>query len=184
MDEVKKINESIVRIKNDLLKVLLSAGYITGILMMIVGFVMLLSELGMFYKINEINGWEKQKGIGKIVETYIETKSESDGFSGLIWSNSYRMLLYRVRVAFTYTYNGKEYTSYKFSYHEPWYDNPTIPQYESHVLKPGTIVDVWVNPADPDDAYIANKSYTQYDPIAIDIAIILAGAYIVYNSTK
>lgn len=184
MDEVKKINESITRVTNDLLKVLLSAEYITGLLLMVVGFVLLLSELGMFYKINEINGWEKHKDIGKIVETYSETKSESDGFSGLIWANSYRMLLYRTRIAFTYTINGKKYVSYKYSYHEPWYDNPTVPQYESHILKPGTVVDVMVNPIDPDEAYIVNKPYTQYDPVAIDIAIILAGVYIVYNSVN
>lgn len=184
MDEVKRINASIIRIKDEMLKVLLSAGYVTGILLMIVGFVMLLTQVGMFYKIKVIDGWKVHKGIGEIIETYIENKSESDGYGGLFLSNYSRVFLYRTRIAFKYTINGNEYVSYKYSYHEPWYDNPTIPQYESHTLKAGTKVDVMINPRDPDEAYIANKSYTQFDPIAIDISILLAGAYIVYNSSS
>jgi len=184
MDEVKKISESITRIKNEILGILVSAEYITGLVLIVVGFVLLLVEVGMFYKISAIDGWVKHKGIGRIVETYIETKSESDGYSGIVISNNVRILLYRARIGFVYTLNGKEYVSYKYSYYEPWYDNPLIPQYESHILKPGAIVDVMINPVDPDEAYIANKRYTKYDPIAIDIALILAGAYIIYNSIK
>ena len=52
MNEVKRINDSFIRIKDEILKVLMSAGYITGLFLMIVGFILLLAELGKFYKIN------------------------------------------------------------------------------------------------------------------------------------
>lgn len=182
MEDVKKINESLKKIKNDILTALSSAGYITGIILIIIGTVLFLTELYTFYKINQIDNWPVYKNAGKIVETYIESKSEVDGYGGLILYNYNRILLYRTRIAFTYMIDNVEYISYKYSYYEPWYDDPTRTQYESHTLKPDTIVDVIINPNNRQEAYIANKKYALFDPIAIDFAIVLAGIYIAYKS--
>jgi len=182
MEDVQKINESLKRIKDEILKVLLSAGYVTGVVLIIIGFVMMITEISIFYKINAIDNWTRHKGVGKIIATHIETKSEIDGYGGFILSNYTRILLYRTRIAFTYTVNDIEYISYKYSYFEPWHDNPTIAEFENNILQKGVNVDVIINPDDPSEAYITNKKYTHLDPIAIDIAIILAGMYVVHHS--
>lgn len=182
MEDVQKINESFIKIRDEILKQLLSAGYVTGIIFIVIGLVLMMTEVLVFYKINVIDDWKVYRNAGKVIETYIETKSEIDGYGGFVLSNYSKILLYRTRIAFSYTINDIDYISYKYSYYEPWHNNPTITEFEQDSLKIGTVVDIIVNPDYPSEAYLTNKRYTHYDPIAIDIAIILIGAYIVYKS--
>jgi hypothetical protein len=182
MQDIEKIRKGIEKTKNEILKVLLSAGYLTGIVLIVIGLVLIFIEISTFYKIYEIDSWPILKGAGTIIETYIESKSDIDGYGGFILSNYTKALLYRTRIAFSYVVNGVQSISYKYSYHEPWYANPTITAHETDVLTKGSTVDVIINPTNPQEAYIANRKYTHLDSTAIGLAVLLSGLYITYYS--
>jgi len=182
MDEVKKLSKSFENVKDSFVQVLSSAGHLTGVILIITGAILIITELATFYKTQQIKKWNKYPGAGKVINTYVEQKSEMDGYGGFIFSNYSSVLLYRTRVAFTYVIDDVTHTSYQYSYFEPWYDNPTIPQDEKDTLPKGKVVDIYINPADPKEAYITNKPYTHLDPIAIGIAVVFSGIYIIKHS--
>jgi len=62
MQDIEKIRKGIEKTKNEILKVLLSAGYLTGIVLIVIGLVLIFIEISTFYKIYEIDSWPILKG--------------------------------------------------------------------------------------------------------------------------
>lgn len=181
MDELQKLTKNLATTKNKIWDVLLSAGYVSGIILMIIGIIKLSIELMQYYKIYSIKSYPILKKSGTIIASYMETKSFRDSYVEYILLEADAIMLYRTRIAFTYTINGKSYISYSYSYHEPWYENPMIPKHEMDMYKVGDKVDIIINPNDENEAYLVNKSNTYFDPTTISIVVILVGLKIVYS---
>lgn len=181
MDEYTKITSSISKIESDLTNDLLSAGYITGLIVGIIGFVILLIEINTYYKIHSINKWPIIKNGGTIRDSYMESSSGSTTYSIFVISKSFYNLSYRTRASFTYKINDKIYISNKISYYEPWETNPMYAKIETDLLKKDSKVDIRVNPHNPNEAYIYNKPYDIYITLLIGIILSLIGVYVIYK---
>uniref|UniRef100_A0A6C0LSI3 DUF3592 domain-containing protein n=1 Tax=viral metagenome TaxID=1070528 RepID=A0A6C0LSI3_9ZZZZ len=183
IEDYNQLGDRLTKFKSSVADALLSAGYITGIILGIIGFFLLIVELDTFRKVRDINYWKVKKNVGKILENYMESSSVSINLNALILSSNHVNLKYRNRVSFEYEINGEKYISYKYSFYEPWSDNPIIPKMEGKFFPPEEIVDVLINPNDPSEAYIANKPYTNYNRITIAIILSTIGIYIVMKSS-
>lgn len=181
MDPYNKITSSINKLQSDLTNDLLSAGYVTGILLGIVGFVLLIIEISMFYKIHKINNWPIIRDGGTIRDSYMESTSGTTSYSIFVVSESYTNLYYRTRASFLYTINGKLYINNKISYYEPWESDPTIAKIENDTLSKGTKIDIRINPLDNSEAYIFNKSYSVGIRFYIAIILSIVGVYAIYK---
>ena len=181
-NDLQRLAESIRRVKDGILDLLLSAGFVTGIVLFIIGLVFAIIEIGQFYKVYKIKSWPTFKNAGTIVGSYLETKSEQESYINIVLSNYSAVIYYRARFAFTYTINGVEYISYKYSYHEPWEINPMVPKYDIDFFDVGKSVDIIVNPDNPAEAYLTNKSYNTVDPIAVGSMIMFLGLLIARRS--
>lgn len=184
MEPYNKLSESLGKIQSDLTKDLLSAGYLTGIIIMIIGLIFLVSELVTVIKIMRIGQWPTIKDGGTILDSYLETTQYSTNYSILVVSENYSSTLYRTRAAFSYKLNGNSYVSNNISFYEPWQSNPVIAKLENDKFKPGTTVDIKVNPRNNSEAYVTNYAYDKYSRIAIFLAITLIGLYIVIKVKK
>lgn len=182
MDPYDKISSSINKIQSDVKTDLLSAGYVVGIIIGIVGFIMLISQLLTIYKIRQIKKWPIKKKAGTIIDSYMENSSSNTTYSILIVSQGYYKLIYRTRASFTYNINGKTYISNSISYYEPWESNPIIAKTENLKLKQGQFVDIKVNPKNPSEAYIYNKPYDNYAKILFSAILVLIGLYIIFKT--
>ncbi len=181
MNEYTKITKGISKIQSDLLNDLLSFGYIAGIIIGVIGFVLLLIELGTIHKINSISKWPIIKNGGVIRDSYMENVSGYTTYSIILISNAYYRLFYRTRASFIYKINGKTYIGNNVSFNEPWDSNPMTAKVESDLLLKGSSVDIRVNPYDPSEAYIFNKPYKSYWLLISAIALSLIGVYIIYK---
>lgn len=181
MNKSLGITESVSKLKTDLKNDLLSAGYITGIILGIIGFVLLILEVGTFYKIHEISKWPITKNGGIINDSYMETSSGSTTYSIVLISQSRGSLSYRTRASFNYVVNGKTYTSNKISYYEPWNSNPIEAKVQNDDLTKGNLVNVRINPGDPTEAYIYNFSYTLGMRFIISLILSVVGIYFIFK---
>lgn len=181
-EEVKKIETTYNKLLKDVSNDLTAAGYFVGIIVGIIGLIIIIIELHMFYKINNINKWVKLKDAGIIIDSFLESTTKSVSYSILFASQSFNYLYYRTRISFNYKINGIIYTSNKFSYYEPWDPNPTIAEIDNNIYKIGTIVDIIVNPKNIKEAYIVNKKYHNYTKLIIGIALLLIGIYSLWQN--
>lgn len=179
METYHKITTSLNKFKDGLTATLISAGYIVGIIIGIIGLVLIILESYTFYKVNEINGWPIIKNGGTVIDSFMQAPMppNSTSFSIFVITYTTNGTAYRTRVAFNYKVNGKNYTSYKYSFYEPWSGNPMIAKAENDIYQKGVKVDIRVNPYNPAEAYISNKPYTTYSKLAIGIIFFLIGIY-------
>lgn len=177
MDEYTKITSSLDKLKKDLSNDLLSAGFITGIILGIIGFIILIRELGMFLKIHSINKWPITKNGGTIINSKVENVTTSKTFSIFILSQTNYGVNYRNRTTFVYKVNGNWYVGTQLSFYEPWNDNPAESRLESIFYKPGSTVDIRINPKNAAEAYILNKPYVNYLPLLVGIILAAIGVY-------
>jgi hypothetical protein len=182
MNEITKIDDSVNKVESNLTNALLSAGYIGGIFLGIIGFVLVIIELSMFYKVHEINGWPKLKNAGTIRDSYLENTTDETTYSAFFASEAFSDLYYRNRTSFFYQINGKNYLSTKYSYYEPWENNPMPAKIENDKYKPGVKTDIIVNPKDLSEAYIVNKPYVTYTKLALGIVLSCIGLYVLYKN--
>ena len=176
-----KLSKSVDQFKDEITNTLLSAGYISGIILGIIGFTILLIQYGYYHKIRQINQWPVLTKGGTIKDSYMEISSGSTGYSIFVMSTSSYYLYYRTRVSFSYEINGKKYTSKQLSYYEPWSNNPMYAKLETDYYVPGRKVDIRVNPQNPSEAYIINQPYHQYAQLLIGIILTLIGVYVIYK---
>ena len=181
-EEVKKIGTTYNKIFRDISADLASAGYFVGIIVGIIGLVMIIIELYIFYKINKIDKWLKLKDAGIVIDSFLERTTRSVSYSLLFASQSFSYLYYRTRISFNYKIDGIIYTSNKFSYYEPWDSNPTIAEIENDIYKIGTVVDIIINPKNIREAYIVNKKYRNYTKLIIGMALLLIGIYSLWKN--
>ncbi|XWV26958.1 hypothetical protein QJ857_gp0091 [Tupanvirus soda lake] len=182
MDQYTKITEGVSKLQSDLLKDILSFGYIVGVIFGIIGFSLLLIELGTLYKIYTISNWPVIKNGAIIRDSYMENTSGSTTYSIFLVAEAYYKLYYRTRASFAYKINGKTYVGDKISFNEPWDSNPITAKIESDILVKGAIVDIRVNPYDPSEAYIYNKPYNGYGRLLIGLVLSLIGVYVILKS--
>ena len=178
MDQYNKISEGLSKIQSDVTKDLISVGYIVGIIIGVIGFVFLVTDIITLAKIRQIKNWAIIKNGATIIDSYMENTSSSTTYSILVISETHSNLLYRTRASFAYKIDNKSYLSNKVSYYEPWESNPAIAKVETDKLKKGNKVDVRVNPKNPSEAYIYNKTYNKYMRIMFCILLILIGIYL------
>lgn len=181
--DLEKLSASVKRIKDGAIQLLLSAGYVTGVVLLVIGLTFMIIEIGEFYKVSTIKNWPVLKNAGTVVDSYLETKQESGSYINIILANYTPVTFYRPRFSFTYRINDVDYISYDYSYHEPWEVNPMIPKYDINYFKKGSHVDIIVNPNNPAEAYMVNKPYNSADPIAIGTMIALVGLLIMTRSS-
>ena len=183
MSELEKLTASVKKVKNGAIQLLLSAGYVTGVVLLVIGLTLMIIEMGEFYKVYTIKKWPIIKGAGTIVDSYLESKNESGSYINIILANYTPVTFYRPRFSFTYRINDADYISYQYSYHEPWEVNPMVPKYDINYFKKGNNVDIIVNPNNPAEAYMVNKPYNSADPIAIGSMIAFVGLLIMTRSS-
>lgn len=177
MDEYTKISNSFSKLKDDLTGDLLSAGYLTGIILGIIGFVILIKEVGTFYKINQISKWPIVEKGALVIDSYMENISSSRTYSILVMSQTDYSINYRNRVSFIYKVKSQFYIGSQLSYNEPWDPNPVHSRLENTTYKKGSKVDVRINPNNPSEAYILNKPYVNYLPAVIGLLLSIIGIY-------
>jgi hypothetical protein len=187
MDPYAKLTSSLSKIQSDFTTDLLSAGYVLGIIIGIIGLALLISGLATIIKIYRINKWPVTKNAATVRDSFMETSSSNVSYSILIVSQSHSNTMYRTRGSFTYQVNNQTYISNKISYYEPWQSNPIIPKIENGLLKKGELIDLRINPKNPTEAYIFNNPYDKPTRIFISILLILLGSYVIIKiifSTK
>lgn len=182
MNKYDELTKNFDQFKSGLANTLLSAGYITGIIVGVIGLVILIIQLNYFYKIRQINRWPVYKDAGTIRDSYLEIASGGTTYSIFVVSSSSYTLYYRTRVAFTYEVNGKKYVSRQLSYYESWNSNPMYAKIESDIYVRGRKVNIRINPKNPSEAYITNKPYNQYLLTLIGIILTAIGLYVIYKS--
>ncbi|XWV25620.1 putative ORFan [Tupanvirus deep ocean] len=182
MDQYTKLSAGVSKLQSDLLKDILSFGFMVGVIIGIIGFALLLIELGTLYKIYTIDKWPVIKNGAIIRDSYMENTSGSTTYSIFVVSEAYYNLYYRTRASFVYKINGKTYVGNKISFNEPWEANPMIAKIESDVLVKGAKVDIRVNPYDPSEAYIYNKSYRNYGLLFVGLVLSFIGIYVIIKS--
>lgn len=180
MEEIEKITQSISGFKTGLYKALSSAGYLIGIILGIIGLVIIIIELDTFYSVQQIESWPIIKDGGTIIESYFENTTDYYGYSIFVVSQTFYGQYYRNRLAFSYEIDGKKYIGTQYSYYEPWHRNPMVAKIQNKNFKPGTKVDIRINPNNPGEAYIANKPYNNYVKLTAGIILAVIGIYTIY----
>ncbi len=182
MEQYTQFTESVNDFHKKSLDLLLSAGYLVGLFFLVTGFYIFITEANRFYKISQINSWPITKNAGQITNSHMETTISSSSYNSFFYKSTTYDLLYRTRVAFNYTVDGTEHHSDKLSYYEPWDSNPMSAKEENSFLKPGTIVNIIVNPKNSAEAYITNKHYNNYVRIIYGFLLFSIGLFIVLKS--
>lgn len=182
MERTGDVKKNISKLKTDLTKDLLSAGYIIGLIAGIIGFIILINELHTIYKINRIKSWPITKQGGTIRDSYMESASTSTNYSIFVISRSQSHITYRTRASFEYTVNGRTYVSDKVSYYEAWNTNPVVAKVQTDLLARGNKVDIRINPKNPAEAYIYNESFDSYGRLLFGIILTIIGIYVVVKS--
>jgi hypothetical protein len=163
---------------------LLSIAYIIGIFFILSGIVMLAYEVYDYYNISKVSTWPVFKKGAVITISTVETAGYGYHLNLPFLSDVSAYDLYRTRVAFDYTVNGVKYRSSKLSYYEPWSTDIIFVTIEDEYYQPGTIVDVIVNPDDPSEAYLINKSYGGYVYLLLAIVLLVVGALLYERATR
>lgn len=181
MDSYSRVSSGLTKLQHDIINDLISVSYVTGLILGIVGFVILLIEIGTMIKIRSIERWPVKKGGAIIYDSITETKTDANTFSLLVVSTSATTTSYRTRASFIYRVDDLFYLSTKLSYIEPWSNNPVISKSENDLIKPGTVVDVRINPNNPKEAFVYNHSYHPHWKLLIGAAFTLLGVYLIYK---
>ena len=181
MDEVSNISKEVKSFWENLGKAFLSAGFIIGMILSILGLVIIIHEFVTSYKIYSINRWPIIPLGGTIIDSYMENASQSITYSIFFISSTNYQISYRTRTSFHYEVNGKKYISTKLSYFEPWNHNPIVARIEFDKYQPGNKGDIIVNPNDPSEAFILNKPYTNYTYVGLGLLLSFIGLYIIYH---
>lgn len=184
MEELSTVQRTLGKIRSDLSTDLITAGYSFAIILGIVGVVLSILEIHIFYKIRSIHSWPVLKGYGTILGTEIEATSTSNSYSIFVVSRTTTSLLYRNRVAFSYVIGNTRYVSNRASYYEPWENNPMISKLENDLFKVGSKVDIMINPKKPAEAYLLNKKYHSYSLLAVGLLLVLISIYSIYKNRK
>lgn len=182
MDTISQFGQRFNKTLSDVGKAFVSAGYITGFIIAIIGIILLIGEFIKAVKMARINNWPVITNGGVIKDSYMETSSGNISYSIFFISSSYYEPYYRTRVSFVYQVNGQAYMSNKLSYYEPWQSNPMLSKVESDIYQPGKRVDIRINPKNPTEAYIMNKFYLNYYNLIVGLVFAIMGIYIVYKS--
>lgn len=182
MEQLTEYTKGISKVWTDIGKTLISAGFITGIILGIVGLVILIFIAVKYYNEHRISTWPIYHNIATISDSYMETATGSVTYSMFITSTSIYELYYRTRVSFVYEIGGKKYVGHQLSYFEPWNTNPMYAKNEIKQYKPGTKVNIRINPNNPAEAYIDNKPYANYKLLAIGLFLCIISLYVVYKS--
>ena len=182
MENITGISKDVKSFSRKLAEAFVSAGRVIGIIFIILGLIIVVYQLYMFYRIFEISRWPIIKGGGKIIDSYMESSNNNVTYSVLVASSTFYELFYRTRVSFEYEIDGQKYNSIKLSYYEPWNNNPMLAKNELDQYRPGETVDIIVNPKNYATAYIINKPYRTYQILAIGVIFIILGAYIFYKT--
>lgn len=177
----KSVTNDLDNVKNKLKEALLSAGQLTGIIIVCTCIVVLVMELIKMKKIDSINQWPKQQVTGTIIGSHMETYTRPSSYSLIVFSSTYYTMFYRTRIAFEYTYKGHKYTSYRCTFNESWTTNPAEAKSYIEKYKVGDKVNVIINPDNPEEAYLFNKSYDSYSYLVLPIIIIFG--WVVIKST-
>lgn len=184
MDTINQFGKQFSKTLSNVSNAFVTAGYITGIIIAIVGLILLIGEFLRAIKIARINHWPVIKNGGVIKDSYMETSSGYTTYSIFFISSSYFEPYYRTRASFVYQINGQTYIGNKISYYEPWQTNPMYSKLEADLYKPGQSVDIRVNPKNPTEAYIINKFSLNYYNLFIGMLLTVIGLYVVYKSKK
>ena len=180
-DEYSKITKGINKLQTDVKQDLLAFGFLIGIILTIIGFVLLLIEIYLIVKIQLINHWPVTKNGATIQDSYMENLTVSSTYSLLVTSSTQFTPYYRTTAAFIYHVGNNTYLGQNISYYEPWEPNAIIAKLEKDLYKKGAMVNISINPNDPAEAYIINKSYDRYWRLFFAIVIFLVGLYITFK---
>lgn len=175
-DRIKKIQDVIGNVKKDIGKTISSINSFASIILFIIGIYLFFTELDKFMKINSINKWKKVKG-AKILDHYFETNNATTSYNIILANSSNVKTYYRQRVSFEYTYNNKKYISHKYSYFEPWLENPLEAGYLTTKYKKDAEYDFFINPNNPAESYLENVQYNEYQKIIIGSGLISLGLF-------
>lgn len=170
--EVKKFAVNVEKTKKAVIDAFKSFGQYTGLTILAFGFAILFHEIINLSKIREIDYWPIEKSRGKILGNHFETSTRLQNFSLFIANSSIYSNSYRTRISFEYFVDNVRYVSYKCSFNEPWTTNPVEAETYKEKYKPGDIVDIIINPNNPEEAYLFNRHYHTYSYLVLSIVII------------
>lgn len=180
-NQYTKTMHGIEKLKQDIGNDLLSLGFFIGLIILIIGFVMLLLELYMVYKIYSINNWPITQNGGIVVNSYMENSTISSKYNIVLASSTQYIPYYRTSAAFIYKVKDNYYIGTKSSYYEAWNINAIIAKMENDTLQPGKKINIRINPNNPSEAYIYNKPYDRYYYLAFALGLFLIGLFIVIS---
>lgn len=184
MDKITELQQKVASFGKRIADVFISAGYITGLILGIIGLILVLIELNKFYKISQINNWPVLKSGATIIDNHFETYNTSDNLNLVIYNNSSSYNYYRTRFLFKYKINGDDYVGTRYSYYEPWTDNPVIAKSIEQSFKIGSKVNVVINPTKPSEAYIFNHPYDNFNRLVIGFALVIVGFYTLQRANQ
>ena len=184
MDKISEFQQNIKSFGTKITDVFISAGYITGLFLGIAGLVLVIIELTKFYKVNQISKWPISKNIATITDTYFETYNSTENMNFVVYNNSNSHSYYRTRILFKYNIRGEDYIGLRYSYYEPWSDNPISAKSIENSFKIGSEVDLYINPSNPSEAYIVNYPYNNFNQLVIGTMLLIIGIYTLISSKK
>lgn len=184
MEQFNGFLSDINQVQKNIWTAVTSVGYVTGVILGIIGITLLIYELYQYYYVHKINRWPITKNGGTILGNYMEETTNNITYNAILYSQTFNQLYYRTRVAFKYTVGADTYISNQLSYYEGWYTNPIIAKYQSILYAPGSNVDIRINPKNPAEAYILNEPYTYYYIVFFAVALLIIGIYTFYKSLK
>lgn len=179
-NEYQKASQALVKLKSDIGDNLKSLGFFIGIIILIVGFILLCTELYTIYKIHAINSWPIIPDAGTIVDSYMENSSMSTSYNVIVTSSTQYTPFYRTTAAFIYRVADNFYLGERSSFNEPWQANAVVSKIENNLLQTGRKVSLRINPKNPSEAYIFNKPYDRYYRFAFALFLFLIGLYIIF----
>lgn len=184
MDKITELQQNITSFGQKITDVFISAGYITGLFLGIAGLVLVIIESAKFYKIGQISNWSVKEKSATIVDSYFETYNATDNMNFVLYNGSNTYNYYRTRLLFKYVIGSKDYLGTRYSYYEPWSDNPIVAKSIGDSFKIGSKVNLYVNPSDPSEAYIANHPYDNFNRLIIGFVLLIIGIYTLRSSRK
>jgi len=165
-----------------LISILMSAGRIFGIFLLILGIMIIIYEILDYMKVQSIKTWPMVPNGATIVTSFVETSTRSIDIHYFLITDVSFYELYRNRCIFDYQYNGQKYTSTTMSYIEPWHADSGFVYQQNHYYQTGNQFDLYINPNDPSEAYIANYPYDDAFNIIGSVLAVIAGCFLIYVS--
>lgn len=150
-----------------------------GIGLIVIGVVMALIGYKFHFSI-DYSKWVKVNGT--VIDTYIDRSVKySTTYSKKSTSRS-RTVSYNPQIKYRYHYNGTAFTSREISNVEPSYRFKYFANSFLDSYKPGTTVDVFVNPDRPFQAYLYFSNGLWWVLLVMAALLVAGGLYSVYVS--